>query len=173
MDILISSNLERLLWLVAGPEKCRGYMQALSENGIYTVEPEVLSAIQEEFAAYFCDEALTAKTVKEYFETYKYLSDTHTAVALSAAKQYARSLDEKRTVLVASTASPYKFSPAVLGALGKEVPEDGFDALRALQKVSSVPAPERLANLETQEDRFAAVVNASEMKDAVLVFAEM
>lgn len=173
MDILISSNLERLLWLLAGPEKCRRYMEELSANGIYTVEPEVLAAVQEEFAAYFCDEALTAKTVKEYFETYKYLSDTHTAVALAAAKQHFRHIDGKCVTLVASTASPYKFSPAVLGALGKEVPEDGFDALRALQKASSVPAPERLANLELQEDRFTAVVNASEMKDAVLAFADM
>lgn len=173
MDILISSNLERLLWLIAGPEKCRRYMEELVKNGVYTVEPEVLSAVQEDFSAYFCDEALTEKTVREYFETYTYLSDTHTAVALSAAKQHRLDSTENRATLVASTASPYKFSPAVLKALGKEVPEDGFEALRSLQKVSGVPAPERLANLEQVPDRFTQVIDVSDMKGAVLAFAKM
>lgn len=171
MDILISSNLERLLWLVAGPEKCRLYMEELAKNGVYTVDSEVLAAIQKEFSAYFCDEALTERTVKDYFETYTYLSDTHTAVALSAAKQYRLSGMESRALLVVSTASPYKFSPAVLKALGKEVPEDGFEALRKLQKVSGVPAPERLANLEQVPDRFTEVIDATDMKNAVLAFA--
>ena len=172
MDILISSNLERLLWLVAGPEKCASYMEALRSDGVYAVDSAVLEAVQAEFAAYFCDEALTKNVLREFYQQKKYLADTHTAVALSAALRHRRANEEdNRTVLVASTASPYKFSPAVLEALGKEVPEDGFEALRNLQKISGVPAPERLAALETLEDRFTEVIAAGDMKEAVLAFA--
>jgi threonine synthase len=74
--------------------------------------------------------------------------------------------------VVASTASPYKFSPAVLEALGSKAPEDGFDALRELQKISGVPAPARLVALEQMEDRFTAVVQPADMKKAVLAFAK-
>ncbi len=172
MDILISSNLERLLWLVAGPEKCAAYMAELAEKGHYAVDAATLAAVQEEFAAYFCDEGLTAKTVREFYEQKHYLSDTHTAVALAAAKWYRQSATEKRVCLVASTASPYKFSPAVLEALGSKVPEDGFDALRELQKLSGVPAPARLAALEQMEERFTTVVQSEDMKKAVLAFAD-
>lgn len=172
MDILISSNLERLLWLVAGPEKCASYMEALRTDGVYAVDSAVLEAVQAEFAAYFCDEALTKNVLREFYQQKKYLADTHTAVALSAALRHRRANEEEnRTILVASTASPYKFSPAVLEAMGKEVPEDGFEALRNLQKISGVPAPERLAALETLEDRFTEVIAAGDMKEAVLAFA--
>jgi threonine synthase len=171
MDILISSNLERLLWLVAGPEKCASYMEALAKDGVYTVDEQVLEAVQAEFAAYFCDEALTKSVLREFHENLFYLADTHTAVALSAAESYRRSFDEKRTILVASTASPYKFSPAVLESLGKDVPEDGFEALRSLQKISGIPAPARLAALEQAEDRFTEVIAPQDMKAAVLAFA--
>ena len=172
MDILISSNLERLLWLVAGPEKCAAYMEELRKDGVYAIDSDVLEAVQKEFVAYFCDEALTGSVLREFYEQKKYLADTHTAVALSAAIRHRRANEEEsRTILVASTASPYKFSPAVLGALGKAVPEDGFEALRNLQKISGVPAPERLAALEEQEDRFTAVIPAGDMKEAVLTFA--
>ncbi|MBR4053530.1 MAG: threonine synthase [Clostridia bacterium] len=172
MDILISSNLERLLWLVAGPEKCASYMEALAKDGVYAVDGEVLEAVQAEFAAYFCDEALTENVLREFYQQRKYLADTHTAVALSAAVRHRRANEEdNRTILVASTASPYKFSPAVLKALGKEVPEDGFEALRSLQKISGIPAPARLAALETMEDRFTEVIASGDMKEAVLAFA--
>lgn len=170
MDILISSNLERLLWLIAGPERCAAYMEQLREQGWYRVEPEVLSAIQAEFSAHFCDEGLTGATVRNYYETYRYLCDTHTAVALSAAEQYHAKVDSTNRMLVASTASPYKFSPAVLEALGEDAPTDGFEALRRLQKRTGVAAPERLQALEQAEDRFTEVVSPAEMKDAVLTF---
>jgi threonine synthase len=130
-----------------------------------------LEAVQAEFAAYFCDEALTKSILREFHENLFYLADTHTAVALSAAESYRRSFDEKRTILVASTASPYKFSPAVLESLGKDVPEDGFEALRSLQKISGIPAPARLAALEQAEDRFTEVIAPQDMKAAVLAFA--
>ncbi len=170
MDILISSNLERLLWLVAGPDACRRYMAQLQESGYYRVSPEVLAAIQEEFEAYFCDEALTKQTVRRLFEQTQYLCDTHTAVALSAVAQYRNHANIERPMLVASTASPYKFSPAVLESLGETVPEDGFDAIRALHEKSGVPVPERLAALEKQTDRFTRVVDPADMADTVLSF---
>ena len=172
MDILISSNLERLLWLVAGPEKCAAYMESLRKDGVYAVDSQVLEAVQEEFVGYFCDEALTKDVLREFYVERKYLADTHTAVALSAAVRHRRGgCDDNRTILVASTASPYKFSPAVLEALGKESPEDGFRALYDLQKLSGVPAPLRLAALEQAEDRFTEVISPADMKQVVLDFA--
>lgn len=172
MDILISSNLERLLWLIAGPERCAAYMEQLRETGCYSVEPEVLAAIQEEFSAHFCDEALTCTMVRSYYESYHYLCDTHTAVALSAAEQYRAKDEPVNRMLVASTASPYKFSPAVLEALGDDAPTDGFEALRRLQKRTGIAAPERLQALEHAEDRFTEVVSPAEMKEAVLAFGK-
>lgn len=170
MDILISSNLERLLWLVAGAETCRACMAELQTNGYYRVQPSVLEAIQAEFSAFFCDESLTKTTVRDTYQRFQYLCDTHTAVALSAAEQYRARYDQVSCLLVASTASPYKFSPAVLESLGETVPEDGFAALRKLQQMTQVPVPETLAALEQQADRFTQVIDPADMPETVVSF---
>ena len=84
MDILISSNLERLLYTVAGAEKTAAYMRALGTDGKYTVDADVKAKIDESFLGYFCDEELTKKTIRDTFDTDHYLCDTHTAVGLAA-----------------------------------------------------------------------------------------
>ncbi len=105
MDILISSNLERLLYLLGGAERTAQYMRALTENGRYSLDTDIKAAIDKDFKGYFCDEANTAQTIKETFDVHRYLCDTHTAVGLYCAKQYQKQSHSKNHLLLASTAS--------------------------------------------------------------------
>ena len=168
MDILISSNLERLLCFTAGEERTAAYMESLKKDGAYTVEADVLAAINENFSGYFADEAATAETIKTYFEKYGYLADTHTAVALSAAEQYIATLDEARPIVVDSTASPYKFAADVYESLGKTQPADPLAALDELAAATDTEIPYPLRGLGQREVRFTKVIDAEEMPAAVL-----
>ena len=168
MDILISSNLERLLCFTAGEERTAAYMESLKKDGAYTVDAEVLAAINENFSGYFADEAATAETIKTYFEKYGYLADTHTAVALSAAEQYIATLDEVRPTVVDSTASPYKFAADVYESLGKTQPADPLAALDELAAATDTEIPYPLRGLGQREVRFTQVIDAADMPAAVL-----
>ena len=168
MDILISSNLERLLCFTAGEERTAAYMESLKKDGAYTVDAEVLAAINENFSGYFADETATAATIKAYFEGYDYLADTHTAVALSAAEQYIATLDEVRPMVVDSTASPYKFAADVYESLGKTQPADPLAALDELAAATNTEIPYPLRGLGQREVRFTKVIDAEEMPAAVL-----
>jgi threonine synthase len=170
MDILISSNLERLLCLSAGEERTSAYMESLKNEGVYTVDGDVLEKITENFSGYFADEAETAKTIQNYFEQYHYLADTHTAVALSAAEQYIATLKpaDMRPIVVDSTASPYKFAADVYASLGKSKPEDPLAALDALAKDTNTVIPYPLCGLGDRTVRFTQVIHAEDMAHAVL-----
>ena len=168
MDILISSNLERLLCFTAGEERTAAYMESLKKDGAYTVEADVLAAINDNFSGYFADEAATAETIKTYFEKYGYLADTHTAVALSAAEQYIATLDEVRPTVVDSTASPYKFAADVYESLGKTQPADPLAALDELAAATATEIPYPLRGLGQREVRFTQVIDAADMPAAVL-----
>ena len=172
MDILISSNLERLLCLAAGEERTAAYMESLKKDGAYTVEADVLAAIGENFSGYFADELATAATIKAYFEQYGYLADTHTAVALSAAEQYVATLEsgDVRPVVVDSTASPYKFAADVYESLGKTQPADPLEALDALAADTNTVIPYPLRGLGEREVRFEQVIDAEDMPAAVLEY---
>ena len=174
MDILISSNLERLLCLSAGEERTAGYMESLKRDGAYTVDADVLAAINENFSGFFADEVATASTIKAYFENYGYLSDTHTAVALSAAEQYIATLDahDVRPMVVDSTASPYKFAADVYVSLGKEQPADPLEALDALAADTNTVIPYPLRGLGEREVRFTRVIDAEDMPAAVLEYCQ-
>ena len=161
MDILISSNLERLLWFVLGADKTRECMEKLAREGVYSLDEESMKLIREDFAGYSCSEEETKKTISELFSEYGYLCDTHTAVAANAAKQYKSEKGNK--MLVVSTASPYKFAPAVLSALGEEVPSDDFDALDKLFAVTKCAIPKNLASLREAEVRFTKTVEPEDM----------
>lgn len=161
MDILISSNLERLLYLIAGPARCAGYMKALSENGRYEVEEDVLAKIKESFTADYCSEENTAKTIKDTFDTYSYLIDTHTACALYASiNAEKKNAAEGRNVkiLTASTASPYKFAADVLRSLGKEPKSQSFEVIYELSDLTETAIPAPLAALSNAKVRFTASV---------------
>ena len=172
MDILISSNLERLLYFVAGHEKTIGYMKALKETGRYEVEPEILAKINEIFVGYCADEAQTAQTILAYKQQYDYLIDTHTAVACSAVAQFRTEAADDRACVITSTASPYKFAASVYRSLtGMEATSD-LCALDQLKETSGVEITYPLRGLESRTVRFKEVIAPEEMRAAVTEFAK-
>ena len=173
MDILISSNLERLLYFVAGHEKTIGYMKSLKETGRYAVEPDILAKINEMFVGYCADEAQTAATIADYKSRYDYLIDTHTAVACSATAQYrADHCEDTRMTVIASTASPYKFAASVYRSLTGKDAESDLAALEQLCEVSGVEITYPLCGLESRTVRFKEVIDPEQMRAAVTDFAE-
>lgn len=171
MDILISSNLERLLYHLSGCDDAlvTDLMTQLTTAGKYTVSAELKANICEVFEAGFAFEADVFATIKKYFNEYNYLSDTHTAVALSVYENYVKSTGDDIPTVVDSTASPYKFSKSVLTALlGDETPDlDEFDMVDELNKVSGVEVPKPLGNLKNKQVRFENVCNKEDMAEMV------
>ena len=165
MDILISSNLERLLYHVSGSsEKVAGWMQELSATGKYTVDAETLAKIQQSFAAGYADDADGAAEIKARFDGDHYLCDTHTAVAFRVAET--RRTDAPMVVL--STASPFKFPRDVLTALGGEAPASDFAAMAALTAGTGAEAPASLRELDKLEVRFKTVLQPADIRTAAL-----
>ena len=174
MDILISSNLERLLYFVAGHEKTIQYMKALKETGRYEVEPEILAKINETFIGYFADETQTAQTILTAKQKYDYLIDTHTSVACSAAAQYrADHAEDDSAIVIASTASPYKFASNVYRSLTGKKADSDLAALEQLRAVSGVEITYPLRGLESRTVRFKEVIAPEEMRSNVLDFASL
>ena len=160
MDILISSNLERLLYLLCeDPQEVAGYMKALKEEGCYRVSESILSRLYEEFACGSCDDEQTKQTIGRVWQEQGYLMDTHTAVAWHVAENF-RSANP---MVVLSTASPYKFPAAVLSALGQEVGEDEFAVMDRLQELTGVPIPKGLQGLKEKTVRHSTVIDREEM----------
>ena len=145
MDILVSSNLERLLYFMSDAETTAGLMKQLNETGAYTLSGEMFRQIREQFPAGSCDDAATLATIGDVFRDYGYLMDPHTAVAWRVAEQ--QPADGNRTVVL-STASPFKFAANVLKAVGEAGEGDGFDQLRHLEACTGWKAPDALAKLE-------------------------
>lgn len=172
MDILVSSNLERLLYKLSGDndEVTRGWMNALKSEGKYEVSDDVKAVINEKFYGGFCDDKNTEATIHEMFEQDKYLCDTHTAVAINVYKQYVEETGDKTPSVIASTASPYKFSKAVLEAVepNATLPETEFDMVDELHKVSGAEVPAPLANLKNKTARFSDVTEVNDMENYVL-----
>ena len=170
MDILISSNLERLLYFVAGPEKTAAYMKQLNETGAYTVDAADLAAIKESFNGYFTDEEMTAATIRATMKDYGYLIDTHTAVAVSAAKAYQEETGDRKPMVVASTASPYKFASDVYTSLYGEAPASALGALDSLSEKTGVEITYPLRGIGERTVRFTDVVDATEMQSAMFAY---
>lgn len=167
MDILISSNLERLLYLINGPKKTSEYMKKLADEGCYTVDKECLAKIRESFEGAYCDEVQTSDTIKETFENEKYLVDTHTAVALKCANEYIAQSGDIRPMVIASTASPYKFALDVLASLDDSISCDPLEALDKLSEITSTPIPAPLSGLDKREVRFKKTINKEEMLEEI------
>lgn len=169
MDILVSSNLERLLYLAAQDgERVSEWMQALRGEGKYAVGEELLSLLTDEgFAAFFASEEETARVIRTVWDEKGYLADPHTAAGLSAAEQYRRESGEVRPTIALSTASPFKFAAAMLSSLGEAVPENDFAALDALSAFAKTPVPAPLDALRAREERFKTVVEKDEMRESV------
>ncbi len=168
MDILISSNLERLLWFAAGDAETKELMRQLSESGRYSVSSKVKKALDADFSAFWCSEGETAEEIKRIFNNYNYLCDTHTAVAMNAARKYKEKTGDETKIIIASTASPYKFAPAVCKALGIEYTGDEFAAISSLADYTSVPVPKNLSDLLGKPVRFTGSIEKCDMAEEVL-----
>ena len=170
MDILISSNLERLLYILCGRDSAiiNDWFTQLKENGKYTVSDDVKAQIQSLFVAGCCDDVKTKETINRVYNDYGYLADTHTAVALDVCDSYIAKTGDITPVVVASTASPFKFSKAVLTAVeGEKDYADEFSTVNALEDISSLKAPTQLSELKGKEVRFTKVTSKENMADVV------
>ena len=169
MDILISSNLERLIYRIAGDDaaKCRELMAALSSGGEYTISEEMKAGL-EEFYGNFCSEEETAQTIREVFLENHYVIDPHTAVAAGVLKKYREETGDMRSTVIASTASPFKFNRSVVKALTGEEPQgDDFELADRLCSLSGVPVPAAVDEIRTAPILHNTVVDAPDMPDAV------
>ncbi len=174
MDILISSNLERLLYHLSGNDDKRvsRWMKDLSETGKYTVDEDVTAAVTEHFVAGYADDVRTKATIKKLFEKSGYLCDTHTAVAVSVYEDYAANTGDATPTVIVSTASPYKFAADVLDAVeqGSSSGLNGIECMDNLSKATSTPIPTPLEGLANREVRFKKTVDPSDMTQVVFEY---
>ena len=170
MDILISSNLERLVFEIEGRDSAAtlALMTALKREGKYAIDLSLLRDKAGAFAAGFADEEETKDTIADVFDEYGYLIDPHTAVAVAVNGDRYEEGEELVPTVVLSTANPYKFTQDVLSALGEEQKADPFEAVKALTLESGVEPPEGITRLEKAEVRFLDVLAADEIKQIVL-----
>jgi len=172
MDILISSNLERLLYDVSGRDDrlVSSYMRQLQEDGKYTVTDAMLREIQSVFQCGSCSDEETLRTIRDVYDTFGYLVDTHTAVAFSVLETLRRESGQRRKTVVVSTASPYKFCDSVLTALGGDTGASGLDLIDRLEEKTGTKAPYPLKSLRGKPVRFTQAVKKEDMPDAVRRF---
>ena len=170
MDILVSSNLERLLYLLSGCdcELVDALMKDLNQQGSYTVPDRLKVAIGKEFWAGCCDDTRAAETIGKIWAEHHYLCDPHTACGWAVAEDYVNQMDDHRPMVVLSTASPYKFPAAVLSAIGGDESGDEFDQMERLSEITGVPIPKNLATLRGKEERHTGVIDKEEMLEFVL-----
>ena len=169
MDILVSSNLERLLYFLSGDTALvADLMKQLNTEGVYTVPESLKAAISKEFWAGFCDDAKAKQTIKDVFANQHYLCDTHTATGWAVAEDYVNQTGDNRPMVVLSTASAYKFPAAVLSALETVEEMDEFAQMEYLEKLTDSPIPENLAGLRQKQARHTGVIEKSAMLDFVM-----
>jgi len=169
MDILVSSNLERLLFEVSGhnSEKIFELMNSLKQNGWYQIDKELLDEIKKDFYADFTTEKCTLKTIRKVFRNYKYTIDPHTAVAIHVYNKYANRTKDTSVTVIASTASPYKFNKSVMSALSKNCSieqKNEFDLLNLLSATTKTLVPKPLKNLASKPIIHKTVCEKDEMK---------
>ena len=170
MDILVSSNLERLLFLLSrDPAYVAELMRQLREDGVYQLSDRLLAQLKQDFSCGCCDDKGAADVIGRLWREQHYLCDPHTAVAWSVAEQLSEELhDTGAPTVVLSTASPYKFPAAVLSALGRETGENEFFMMNELCRISGVPIPRNLAGLEGRPVLHKDVIDKDAMLDYVL-----
>ena len=172
MDILISSNLERLLFEITGKDgaKVVEWMGQLAEKGSYTVDAQTLRALQSVFVGGFADEAGITKTIREVYDRCDHIIDTHTAVGFNVyGRYYHRSGDETKTIFV-STASPFKFADSVMDAIfgsGYSKGRSSEVLIRELAEESSLPVPDGLANLADKPVLHSTKIDRDDMQKQV------
>lgn len=176
MDILISSNLERLLFELADrdPVRVRLRMDKLAQEGVYDLYDDELEEVQKLLWADFCGEDETVETIYEFFEEYQYPMDTHTACAMYAASNYmAQHEKENAPMVVVSTASPYKFPQDVMYAITGNDIKDSFKAIKHLNIATAMKVPASLSKLRDKPVRFTAVADKDKLFGEVLKFTDV
>lgn len=170
MDILVSSNLERLLYYISGcdNEMVKELMAKLDKDGRYEITNSMKNQVQSLFYAgcYFKEQV--EKTIKSVFDTYNYLLDTHTAVAYKTLEVYQNETKDKTVSVVLSTASPFKFSKSVYEALYGNSDKDEFEIMKELSSRTKTNIPENLKGLENKKVLHNNVCNLDSMKDFVV-----
>ena len=171
MDILVSSNLERLLFMLSGSAEetaCR--MRSLREEGRYQVSDALLAKLQREFSCGFCDDDRTRAAIGGVWAEHQYLMDTHTAVAYQVLRDYRLQSGDRTHAVVVSTASPFKFCDHVLRAIGGKADAPGVQLLDRLSDLTEIPVPPPLSGLAHRPVRFESVVGKNEMAETVRDF---
>ncbi len=169
IDILISSNLERLLFELAGRDAAcvRAWMRSLNETGSYAVGAAQREALAEVFAAGWCSEEDTLAAIRRVFERHGYLMDPHTAVAETVYARYAEQTGDATQTVLLSTANPYKFATAVLSAF--ETPgADDFENADRLHALTGAPVPRGLSELLGKPERHLDVCGLDQMQQRVI-----
>ena len=169
MDILVSSNLERLLYLLSGDTALVAeLMQKLNSEGVYTVPADLLAKLQAEFRCGFCDDKKADEVMGRVYRELGYLCDPHTAAGWAAAEEYTAETRDDRPMVVLSTASPYKFPVAVLTAIGGDTSGDEFQQMERLSALSGVAIPKNLAGLQGKTEKHTGVIDKDKMLEYVL-----
>ena len=169
MDILVSSNLERLLFLLShDTDLVARLMASLAKTGAYQVPPSLKKRLDDLFFAACCNDEGTKRAIGAVWQKYGYLMDTHTAVAYDVAQRYKAAYPGHAPVVILSTASPYKFPAAVLEALGEDLGADEFAAMDRLEKSTGVPLPKNLQGLRERPVRHRDVIEPKDMLSYVL-----
>lgn len=176
MDILISNNLERLIYFLSNGNGnlVNTLMKKLDKNGCYTIPDKILEKIKESFWSDSCSEENTLLTIKNIYKKYNYLIDTHTAVAQFVYEQYQKSTNDTEACVIISTASPYKFSGSIAKALIKNIESvDEITLINKINEFTSVPIPIGLNNLDKKEVHFKNIINKNKMLHEVLNFLKL
>ncbi len=170
MDILISSNLERLLFEISGRDDkaVSELMNNLKTNGYYTLDFDTFKKNASNFEGGFSEEDMTMDTIEEFYDENDYLLDTHTAVAVGVYNEYSRQSGDNTPTVIVSTASPYKFPQDVYNALTGQYIEDSIKAADMFEEYTGYEIPEPLQNLQSREVRFKDVIEKDQIKQAVL-----
>ena len=169
MDILISSNLERLIYRIAGEdsEKNRELMNELTEKGVYQITPQMEKGLKEFYGNYATEEE-TAEIIRRFYQDNQYVLDTHTAVAAEVYEKYLTETGDDKPAVIASTASPYKFTRSVMTAIDKKYGDmDDFALADELEKISGVKIPRAIDEIRTAPVRHNTVAEAGEMPEVV------
>ena len=172
MDILISSNLERLIYRIAGndPAKNKELMAALSQGGSYTITEEMREQLRD-FYGNYASELETAQTIHDLYESTGYVIDTHTAVASCVYQKYKEATKDDKVTVIASTASPYKFTRSVMNAIDSKHGAMGdFELVDRLSEISGVDVPRAIEEIRTAPVLHDHVCDKTQMKQTVKDF---
>lgn len=172
MDILISSNLERLIYRIAGEDdqKNSTLMDQLKESGRYEITPEMKAQLAGFYGNYATEEE-TAAAIREVYEDAGYIIDTHTAVAAAVYKKYRQETGDSTKAVIASTASPYKFTRSVMAAIDRKYQgRPDFELVDELEKLSGVKVPKAIEEIRSAEVIHKTVCEVPEMPDVVKGF---